>query len=406
MNRITKEILAREISDFLIHTLPQRSLNEDYYNSRQAVNKGKTVYGRPDNILRANVCKYITDVHTGYFMGVPATFDFEDASAGEKIRKVLKGSYFDELMFSLARDMSIYGTAYCLAYRKEGKVRCIRQSPLKAFIIYDKDIDCKAMGAVRICSEENGELKGEIYEKGLVRQFSYKDRRVQIGESLPMPENVLSIVEFPNNIDKIGDFTPILSLMDAYNVLLSGAMDDMQSVANAFLALYGMQGTTKEDIEEANRSRVLSLSESGRAEFVVKNVNPQAIDSLKKTILDNMLLVTMTPNLTDDSFGQNTSGIAIEYKLWGIEQSRSEKQRSFSRSMMALLQLICSLIGLECDISGIVKLRFYKNLPQDTLRICETIDKLQNLVSHKTKLELLPFIEDADKELEKVKAES
>ena len=52
-------------------------------------------------------------------------------------------------------------------------------------------------------------------------------------------------------------------------MLLSGALDDMQSVANAFLALYGMQGTTQDDVDRANRTHVLALSEGGRAEFVV-----------------------------------------------------------------------------------------------------------------------------------------
>ena len=68
----------------------------------------------------------------------------------------------------------------------------------------------------------------------------------------------------------------------------------MQPGANAFVDLDGVQGTTKADIDEANLNRVLSLSENGRAEFVVKNVNPSAIDSLKKTLFENMLLVTMT----------------------------------------------------------------------------------------------------------------
>ena len=66
--------------------------------------------------------------------------------------------------------------------------------------------------------------------------------------------------------------------------VVAGAMDDMQSVANAFLALYGMLGTTQGDIDEANRTRVLSLAEGGRAEFVVKDLNHEALGQLENNL--------------------------------------------------------------------------------------------------------------------------
>ena len=88
----------------------------------------------------------------------------------------------------------------------------------------------------------------------------------------------------------------VTGLLDAYNLLLSGAMDDMQSVANAFLALYGMQGTTQGDIDEANRTRILSLAEGGRAEFVVKNLNHEALAQLESNLRRSILELNTTPH--------------------------------------------------------------------------------------------------------------
>ena len=123
-------------------------------------------------------------------------------------------------------------------------------------------------------------------------------------------------------------------------LLLSGALDDMQSVANAFLALYGMLGTTQGDIDEANRTRVLSLAEGGRAEFVVKDLNHEALGQLENNLRRSILQLSMTPDLSDDSFAGNTSGVALQYKLWGIEQVRSAKERSFTPSLRALLDAL------------------------------------------------------------------
>ena len=54
----------------------------------------------------------------------------------------------------------------------------------------------------------------------------------------------------------------VTGLVDAYNVLLSGALDDMQSVANAFLALYGMQGTTQKDIEQVRAAKERAFTDA------------------------------------------------------------------------------------------------------------------------------------------------
>ena len=189
-------------------------------------------------------------------------------------------------------------------------------------------------------------------------------------------------------------------------MLLSGSMDDMQSVANAFLALYGVMGTTQEDIDRANRSRVLCLSDSGKAEFVVKNLSPDAISLMRDTLKHDVLTITMTPDLQDEAFAGNSSGVALEYKLWGIEQARAAKEQGFACGLyhivglfMQALTLLGSPVNAQCTA------RFYKNLPQDVQRICENLELLGDTVSNRTKLELLPFVKDVEAEQRRLETE-
>ena len=403
MNLITKDLLQQRLTDFLTYERPRRQRLFDYYQGNQDVHKGRIVQGRPNNLLKANMAKYITAVQTGYFMGIPLTFDFDDPIISDKMNRVMRLNDMKEVFFALSRDMSIYGTAYALAYHTEKGVSASRLDPANSFVIYSDGLSAEALAGVRLYHLDRYEVLGELYTPGGMQQFVYNDGQVSLGAVEPLFSKDLTMVEFPNNSDKLCDFEPVLSLLDAYNLLLSGAMDDMQSVANAFLALYGMQGTTKEDIEQANRSRVLSLSENGRAEFVVKNVNHDAVALLQKTLMQNILQVTMTPDLTDESFGKSQSGVAIEYKLWGIEQARAEKQRNFTKAARKFLNLLAQMSGLDGDAAVLCcNIRFYKNLPQDTGRMCETVATLGDIVSHKTKLELLPFVEDAQIELDRM----
>lgn len=406
MNSISTALLTQKLTDFLTYERPRRLRLYDYYQGTQDVQKGRIAQGRPNNLLKANMAKYITAVQTGYFMGIPLTFDFDDGVIGEKLNRLMRLGNLDEVFFALARNMGIFGTAYALAYHTPQGVAASSLDPTRCFVIYDDSLSAVPLAGVRLYKLEKYEVHGELYTPGGLQKFIYCDGTVSLGAMEPLFSQTLTMVEFPNNADKLCDFEPVLSLLDAYNLLLSGAMDDMQSVANAFLALYGMQGTTKEDIEAANRSRVLSLSENGRAEFVVKNVNHDAVALLQKTLMDNILQVTMTPDLTDESFGKTQSGVAIEYKLWGIEQARAEKQRNFSKAVRMFLGLLAQMSGLDAASAVLCcNIRFYKNLPQDTGRMCETVATLGDIVSHKTKLELLPFVEDAQTELDRMKAE-
>ena len=48
---------------------------------------------------------------------------------------------------------------------------------------------------------------------------------------------------------------------------------------------------------------------------------------------------------------------------------------------------------------------FTRNVPKNLVEAADTAQKLQGIVSHETILSILPFIEDAKAELEKIKAE-
>ena len=220
--------------------------------------------------------------------------------------------------------------------------------------------------------------------------------------------HALPLLPFSNNCQGCGDFEMVTGLVDAYNLLLSGAMDDMQSVANAFLALYGLQGTTQKDIEQANRTRILALTEGGRAEFVVKNLNHEALGQLEQNLRRSILQLSMTPDLSDEAFSGNVSGVAMQYKLWGIEQARAAKERSFTdgvRRLFSALSAGLQMLGSPVDFTS-GEMTFYKNLPQNHTELAQTLLSLSPLLSQRTILEQLPWVANAEEELRRKAAEA
>ena len=399
---LTQERLSAAVGEFLRRIRPERERLFRYDRGEQPVPKGETARGRPNNLLHIPFPRYITEVHTGYFLGVPPTLTFPDPAVSACYTALAEELHLSHLLFDAARDMSVSGVGYALVWLEQSGLRVCRCDPLSCFLLRSDTADRALLGAVRLYQRGDGVTAGVLYRREGQRAFRYDagTLRWEGGEE-PNLLGEIPLIAFYNNAGGSGDFAPVCSLVDAYNLLLSGAMDDMQSVANAFLALYGMQGTRQSDIEEANRTRILSLSEGGRAEFVVKNLNHEALAQLEGNLRRSILQLSMTPDLSDESFSGNASGVALQYKLWGIEQVRSAKERSFSAGLNALLR---ALSGGLATLGTPVALWqgtpvFYKNLPTNTAEQAETLLSLRGVLSDRTILENLPYVTDVEEEL-------
>lgn len=401
------EALGAAVGEFLRTVRPERQRLYDYYRGEQSVDKGETVRGRPDNRLRAPFPRYITEVHTGYFLGLPPTIAYGGA-AGARYAALSRELDLPHLYFDLGRDLSICGAGFALVWAERGGVKVCRCDPCGCFAIRSGDAGAPLLAAVRLFASGRGETRGVLYTAERLVPFVWDGTGVTLGAAEENLLHTIPLLPFYNNCQGVGDFAMVTGLVDAYNVLLSGALDDMQSVANAFLALYGMQGTTQRDIEQANRSRILSLSEGGRAEFVVKNLNHEALGQLEVNLRRSILQLSMTPDLCDEHFAGNSSGVALQYKLWGIEQVRAAKERTFTDGLRALLAVLTEgerLLGRSVDLTG-GEVTFYKNLPQDNAALAETLLSLSPLLSRQTILENLPWVADAQEELRRRAAEN
>lgn len=399
--------LSAAVADFFRSVRPERERLYDYYRGTQSVNKGEAVRGRPNNLLHIPFPRYITEVHTGYFLGTAPTFSFPTPEAGSAFAALADSLQLPHLLFDIGRDLSICGAGFALVWLDQTGLKAVRCDPLNCFTLRGPTAEAAPLGTVRLYQDAEGQTCGVLHQSDRLHRFLWDGSRVCWQSSEENLSGQLTLIPFANNCEGCGDFEPITDLVDAYNLLLSGAMDDMQSVANAFLALYGMQGTTQEDINEANRNRILSLSEGGRAEFVVKNLNHEALSQLENNLRRSILQLSMTPDLSDESFAGNASGVALQYKLWGIEQVRAAKERSFTEGLHRLLSAFTAglaVLGTPVDLSA-PQITFYKNLPENRKEQTELLLSLSDLLSQRTILEQLPWVKDPDAELQRKAAE-
>ena len=115
------------------------------------------------------------------------------------------------------------------------------------------------------------------------------------------------------------------------------------------------------------------------------------------------------PDLSDESFAGNLSGIAIRFKLFGLETKCIIKERKMEKAIKELFRVLYAplrvLTGKEPDVLNL-KVEFTRNVPNNITELVDTVCKLDGKVDKETLLALLPFIDNPKEVLEKLEAEA
>lgn len=385
---------------------------EDYYHVRntaiEAVTKDENA---PNHKMKHAYAKYITDIQTGYFMGQPVAYYADDTllSSLENLQAIYNANDEQAENAELARTASVNGIAYELLYADEnGDVRFANVSPLNTFIVYDMTLRNNIIAAIRTYTYKDATTDKDktfihCYENNRVRYFEGDDDAIALVAEQPHYFNDVPVVVYENNPECMGDFEPVLTQIDAYDKEQSNTLDDMDTFTDAYLMLTNMSGTDDEDVKDMRKKKILMFDDNGKAEWLIKNVNDAWVENMKTRIQNDIHKFSKTPDLTDEKFGGNLSGVSLRYKLLALEQSRATKERSFKKALKRRMKLIAEFGNGANRIQGYedFEIRFNNFLPQNILESAQIVSLLANYLSQETLLSLLPFVDDPSEEVEK-----
>jgi SPP1 family phage portal protein len=238
------------------------------------------------------------------------------------------------------------------------------------------------------------------YEAGIVANG------LTLIEEVPHYFGMVPIATYKNNEELIGDFEPVLSLIDAYDTMESDTVNDFDYFVDAYLALYGFTADA-EDIVKMKENRVLLMDEGTSAEWLIKNSDDKNTENMKIRLDKDIHKFSHCPDMSDENFAGNSSGVAIQYKLLGTENLISGKERKFKRGLQQRLELISriqGLMGANFDWRAI-DILFRRNVPANLTEVAQMVNQLKGVVSNETLLSQVPFVDDVSSEMEKLKAE-
>ena len=281
-------------------------------------------------------------------------------------------------------------------------------------MVYDATLEENVIAAIRryrVYELDGGTFTDyvDVYDRLCVTRYIYNAGQLTMtSDASPHYFDDVPVVEYVNNEQRRGDFEGVMSLVDAYNKAESLTLDDMEDFTDAYLVLKGMGGTSSEDVDELRKNKVLTLDEGGGAEWLIKNLNDTYIENIKTRLQKDIHKFSAVPDMSDESFAGNASGVAIKYKLIGMEQVRSRKERGFKKGLQRRIELIAGMLqtkgAAKIDFRDI-EITFTPNIPANLQEQSGIVKTLYGMVSQKKLLSLLPFVSDPSAELDELKRE-
>ena len=419
--RIIRQLISKHIS--LVGDLKK---NMAYYQGKHKILED----AKRENRLVCNHAKDISDTASSYFIGNPVTYK-SDADIKD-LTDSLETAGADETDGDNGLDLSIYGLAYEYVYVKENENNLLTKnlSPENTFMVKDDSIEENELFAVYYYVRKDDSGTGPEHYIATVLTPNYKyeldiqnNEVPQLTTELPVPHYLgeIPIIEYLNNKLAIGDFELQIPLIDAYNALMSDRITDKEQFIDAILAIYGTllsdedePGTEEEDQnikkakERLKKYKVLEMPDTAKAEYLTRTFDESGVEILKKAIEQDIHKFSHIPCMSDESFGGNVSGVAMEFKLLGMENITKIKTRYYRKGLRKRIRIFCNYLALHgkrVDPAGIT-MTFTRALPKNLLEISQIVANLWGKVSRKTLLSQVPFVDDVDEELKALDEET
>lgn len=422
---IEEKNLTSLIEDFKLNYIPRFNRLESYYNVHNKILNRHMDSDKPNNKIAHGFAKYITNMATCYFIGKPIRYSVDDDKFKTDLNKVLEYNYTDNTNFEIAKEASKCGVSYELLYIDDrANLRTQKFKSQDIIPIYSSDVGEFLNAAIRIWNtkdiDDNETTEyAELYTDKEIYTYAKKlsQTRYELIDIKYHNFDDVPIIVYWNNEEQTGDYENIISLIDAYDKSQSDTANDFEYFTDAYLVLIGAGGgITGDDGEEDQKkaskdlkqNRILCLDEKGQAEWLIKNINDTAVENYKNRLYSNMFFLSQVPALSDESFAGNLTGIAIKYKLIGLEELAIEKENKFRAAQKKKLKLITSFINLKNNTSydaNEIEQKYERNFIDNLTDIIENVTKLEGVTSKHTQLSMLPMVKDIDDELETIQAE-
>lgn len=384
---------------------------KNYYDGIQSIlQKTYSDPSKPCNKSVINYCKNIVDSYAGY-MAAPGHISYRSEQDIEDVMDILRYNDFQTEDADFLQDVLVYGTAAELMYMDAAsKTRFKLIDPTQCFGVYDDTLSGDLMYFVRFYKvnewDDNDLYNVDVYSDKFITSYRMAGMN---GELSPIGEQAHYFSQCPANIFYLPDersiFDCVLNLQDSVNEILSGEIDDYSAFCDAYLCLEGVDADT-DDILAMKENRVMLVPTGAKAYWLTKNAQDAQVENILKRIHDSIYRIAQCADFSSESFvGGVSSGIAIRYRLTGMETRASVIEGRMKKALQRRIEIICGIASLKLgeEVFRDIEIEFKRNVPVDEAAQINMINSLKGMVSDATLLSQIDFVTDVNAELDALK---
>ena len=426
---------------------------DDYYQGFNTgildIDNRRADEGKADHRAVHSFGKYIADFQTSFSVGNGITVQHDK---DERLDLIEDSNDFDSVNSELFLDTTRFGRAFEYIYRGEDDIEhSVVFSPLETFVIYSLDVDPKPIMAVRyhlieLVDDDNKTVSQYRIETWTADQYTlYKPTDIDGVMSIDEQTMIYAfpIIEYKNNQFRIGDFENVVPLIDLYDAAQSDTANYMTDLNDAMLVIKGdidtlLQGSNmlngidpnddeaakklahdKLDMVKSMKDANLLLLKSGvsmtgqqttvDANYIHKEYDVTGTEKYKERLAHDIHKFSHTPDLTDENFAGNASGVAMKYKVLGTIELASTKRKAFEVGLYKRYKTIeqlekLSSSGMKTD-ANTLKFTFTDNMPTDDVAVVAQIVSAGAQVPQEYLYQFLPNVQDPSEITEQLATE-
>lgn len=330
--------------------------------------KKKDIRPEINNTVVINHAQMVTRNIVGYFLGSPIQYiDGGNGAKQDLIDELNKDVQYENksaIDKELGEYQSICGTAYRIIYKDndidsqdEVPFEDRALNPSNTFVIYENSISEKPLIGVTYYPEgDSSKAKFYVYTRFgryvIKANDSGKINPNEIGELESYDVGGVPIIEYPNNMWRLGDWELCMGLMDAINALHSGRLDDIDQVVQSLLVFINAD-IDSSTYDEMRREGVVMLKNTTNAQTKIDSINntldQSGMNMFAKELEDLLYALLGIPSRNDRAGGGGDTGQAVELRDgWAdLEIIARNKEATFKKSEKRTLKIILSIFNLD-----------------------------------------------------------
>lgn len=406
---ITNELIINCLKDFRLQQSKYQVYKRYYEGDHDILHKYAMQEARSNMKVVVNFVKRFIDERVSYITTNPINY-ISKTDDNEIVDTIDRNIAINEKLENqnLLKQAQIFGKAFSLAYIDTiGDFRTLTLNPLNCYVLESERAGEGNILALHVFKQRFDDTEYlDVYTNNQILHYKTKNGNIEFIDYDEHYFRQVPIIVCKANAEEKSLIDDIKSLNDAYNNVLSDLVNEVADFRACMLKVVGAE-LEEEEANKMKKSGIIHVPKEADVGYLVKQINDTFVQNLLEELEEKMFKSVSTID-SNEKMQSNTSSVAIRSRLFLLESVCGLIQAELEQSIREKLQLFFNIYALQTNKEFShkdVTIKFSPNIPSDLNSLADSISKLNGVVSQKTLLSLLPFVENVDIEMEHIRQE-